>query len=177
MIPHDFPLWDAVYWRFRKWRDSGRIQHCIEKLVMRIRRKRKQSPTPSVMAIDAQSVKCGNRKSNNGFDATKKVKGIKRNIAVDRNGFILGRLVCSAGIHDSHLAVTLCEKVDDAWPTVKKGLVDRGYRAKQVEEIKNDFDIDIEVCTTPNGVNGFTIKPLRWVVERTFAWLDCSRSL
>ena len=32
-----------------------------------------------------------NRKSDNGFDANKKVKGIKRNIVVDRNGFILAR--------------------------------------------------------------------------------------
>ena len=43
------------------------------------------------------------RKSDNGFDANKKVKGIKRNIAVDRNGFILGRCVSNAGIHDSVL--------------------------------------------------------------------------
>lgn len=129
------------------------------------------------MAFDAQSTKWGNRRSDNGFDANKKVKGIKRNIAVDRNGFILGRLVCSAKIHDSHLASPLCGQVSDAWPTIRKGLVDRGYRGNLVDEIKKVFDIDIEVCATPNGVNGFTPKPLRWVVERTFAWLDGFRRL
>ncbi|MDE6859047.1 MAG: hypothetical protein K2J65_01385 [Duncaniella sp.] len=40
-----------------------------------------------------------------------------------------------------------------------------------MENIKRDFNIDIEVCSTSNGTNGFTPKPLRWVVERTFAWL------
>lgn len=36
------------------------MSHCIEKFVMKIRRKRKQSATPSVMTLDAQSVKWGN---------------------------------------------------------------------------------------------------------------------
>jgi hypothetical protein len=36
---------------------------------MKIRRKRRQSPTPSVMALEAQSVKWGNRQNDNGFDA------------------------------------------------------------------------------------------------------------
>lgn len=83
------------------------------------------------------------------FDANKKVKGIKRNIAVDRNGFILGRYVSSAGIHDSRLASPVCEQVSDAWPSVRKGLVDRGYRGELIENIKRDFNIDIEVCSTP----------------------------
>ncbi|MBD5311325.1 MAG: DDE transposase, partial [Bacteroides sp.] len=36
---------------------------------MKIRRQRKQSATPSVMAPDSQSVRWGNRRSDNGFDA------------------------------------------------------------------------------------------------------------
>lgn len=177
MLPHDLPKWQTVYWYFHKWRYDGRIGHCIEKLVMQIRRRRRQNPTPSVMSLDAQSTKWGNRLSDNGYDANKKVKGIKRTIAVDRNGFILGRLVSNAGMHDSHLAAPVCEQVSDTWPSVRKGLVDRGYRGQLVEDIKRDFDIDIEVCSTPNGANGFTPKPLRWVVERTFAWLDGFRRL
>ncbi len=65
---------------------------------MRIRRKRKQNECPTVGALYAQSVKWGN--SNNGFDANKKVKGIKRNIVVDLNDFILARTVDNAGKHD-----------------------------------------------------------------------------
>ena len=70
---------------------EGRIEHLLNKLVRKVRKKRNQSESPSVGALDAQSVKWGNRKSDNGFDANKKVKGIKRNIVVDRNGFILAR--------------------------------------------------------------------------------------
>ena len=37
--------------------------------------------------------------------------------------------------------------------------------------------IELEVSNTPNGTIGFMPKPLRWVVERTFAWLDGFRRL
>ena len=76
MLPHDLPKWQTVYWYFRKWGREGYLNHCIEKLVMKIRRKRKQSATPSVMELDALSVKWSNRQSDNDFDANKKVKGI-----------------------------------------------------------------------------------------------------
>ena len=55
--------------------------------------------------------------------------------------------------------------------------MDRGYRGEIAEQVKSDFLIELEVSNTPNGTNGFTPKPLRWVVERTFAWLDGFRRL
>ena len=45
------------------------------------------------------------------------------------------------------------------------------------DKVKEDFNIEVEVSNTPNGTKGFTPKPLRWVVERTFAWLDAFRRL
>lgn len=156
----------------------GHRSICVQtKTIMRIRRSRKQNGTPSVGALDAQSVKWGNRKSNNGFDANKKVKGIKRSIVVDRNGFILGRRVDSAGRHDSKLAHGLVARTKYVWLTIKKILADRGYKGEIAEEIKRDFEIELEIANTPNGTRGFTPKPLRWVVERTFAWLDGFRRL
>lgn len=177
MLPRDFPKWQSVYKFFRKWRVDGHIEHFIEKTIMRIRRKRKQSECPRVGALDAQSVKWGNRHSRNGFDANKKVKGVKRNIVVDRNGFILGRTVDNAGRHDSKLAYPLCKRTSFFWPTLKKILVDRGYRGEIADQVRSDFMIELEVSNTPNGTKGFTPKPLRWVVERTFAWLDGFRRL
>ena len=82
MLPHDYPRWQLVYYYFRKWFREGRIEHLLRSLVRKIRKQMNQSESPSVGALDAQSVKWGNRKSSNGFDADKKVKGIKRNIIV-----------------------------------------------------------------------------------------------
>ena len=75
MLAGDFPKWQSVYKFFRKWREDGHIEHFIEKTIMRIIRKRKQNEYPTVGALDAQSVKWGNRHSHNGFDANKKGKG------------------------------------------------------------------------------------------------------
>ena len=177
MLHRDFPKWQSIYKFFRKWREDGHIEHFIEKTIMRIRKKRRQNECSAVGALDAQSVKWGNRHSLNGFDANKKVRGIKRNIVVDRNGFILGRTVDSAGKHDSRLAYPLCGQTSFFWPTLKKILVDRGYRGDIPDQVKSDFMIELEVCNTPDGTKGFTPKPLRWVVERTFAWLDGFRRL
>ena len=177
MLPKDFPKWQSVYKFFRKWREDGRIEHFIEKTIMKIRKKRNQNDTPSVGALDAQSVKWGNRMSDNGFDANKKVKGVKRSVVVDRNGFILGRRVDNASKHDSKLAYPLCEDTSFFWPTLRKILVDRGYRGEVADKVKEDFNIEVEVSITPNVTKGFTPKPLRWVVERTFAWLDAFRRL
>ena len=87
------PSVQLVYYYFRKWFKEGRIEHLLNKLVQKVRKQWNQSEIPSVGALDAQSVKWGNRKSDNGFDANKKVKGIKRNVVVDRNGFIQPRLL------------------------------------------------------------------------------------
>lgn len=94
------------------------------------------------------------------------------NIVVDRNGFILGRIVDTASKHDSKLALRLCQVTAYTWRTLRKILSDRGYRGEVIEHVKQDLQIELEVSNTPNGVKGFTPKPLRWVVERTFAWLE-----
>lgn len=177
MLPYDYPKWQLVYYYFRKWFKEGRIEHLLRKLVRKVRRKRGQQESPSVGALDAQSVKWSNRKSDNGFDANKKVKGIKRNVVVDRNGFILARTVCSASIHYSHQAHPLCEMASEEWERLEKVLVDREYRGEVAADIEKDFSINLEVSNTPNGTNGFIPKPLRWVVERTFSWLDWFRRL
>ena len=176
-LPHDYPAWKSVYYYYHKWRQEGRVEHFLEKLVRKIRRKRGQASSPSVGAMDAQSVRWGSRQGDNGYDGNKKVKGVKRNIITDRNGFILARKVCNAGIHDSKMAHELCGLADDVWEDLRKVLCDRGYRGDVDKDIEKDFGIELEVSNTPNGVKGFLPKPLRWVVERTFAWLDSCRRL
>ncbi len=53
----------------------------------------------------------------NGFDANKKGKYLKRNVTVDRNGFILGRIVCSTAIHARTLRyISACRTIT---PTIK----------------------------------------------------------
>ena len=57
--------------------------------------------------IDSQSVKWGNNQFLNGVDSNNKVKGIKRHIIVDKNGFLIAVMVTIANIHDSKTAYLL----------------------------------------------------------------------
>ena len=44
------------------------------------------------------------------------------------------------------MAYPVCVQVFDAWTSVRKGLVDRGYRGELIENITRGLNIDIEVC-------------------------------
>ena len=84
-----------------------------------------------------------------------------------------------ANIPSVHHTPLRCEASENRWwyTNKKKVLSDRDYRGDVAADIEKDFGIELEVSNTPNGVKGFLPKPLRWVVERTFAWLDSCRRL
>ena len=62
------------------------------------------------------------------------------------------------------------------YPTIQKFCGDRGYRGSFVTNVKTilDLDVDISEKIIPKG---WKVVPKRWIVERTFAWLNNSRRL
>ena len=56
--------------------------------------------------MDGPSVCWGNH-SLNGIDGNKKVKGIKRHVVVDKNGFLIAVMVAIACVHDGKTAYLL----------------------------------------------------------------------
>src|SRR5450432_305165 len=101
MLPSDFPGWKIVYYYFSSWKKALIIEQIHEELVEKTRRDHGKNEEPCVGIIDAQSVKntlvSGEDK---GFDAGKKVKGIKRHIIVDTLGLILAVVIQSASVQD-----------------------------------------------------------------------------
>jgi putative transposase len=88
----------------------------------------------------------------------KNIKGRKRHLIVDTNGFVIRVLVSAADISDNER-------------------VDQGYKEQFVEWVSQEHNWTIEVVTKPSDQVGFAVQPKRWVVERTFAWLGRSRQL
>lgn len=150
-LPHDYPKWKSVYYYYHKWRKEGRVEHFLEKLVRKVRRERGQTSSPSVAAIDAQSVKWGSRQGDNGYDGNKKVKGIKRNILTDRNGFILARKVCNAAIHDSKTAHELCGQADDIWEDLEKSFRTEVIAAMSQPISRRISGLSLKYQTLPTG--------------------------
>lgn len=90
-------------------------------------------------------------------------------------GNLLSIHVHAANKHDSKSGVFTFEKALYRYPTIVGGRADQGYRGTFVN-IFNWFH-NIKIDISPRIKNEFEIQPMRWVVERTFAWICHSRRL
>jgi transposase len=110
-----------------------------------------------------------------GLMGEKKVKGRKRQIAVDTQGNMHEVFVHKANIHDSKGGAVLADIVLKEQKQVEKILADLGYRGFFEEVVRVIHKRSVEFSSKIAGE--FKIQPKRWVVERTIAWLNWSRRL
>jgi transposase len=61
--------------------------------------------------------------------------------------------------------------------TVKVAFVDQGYTGKAPAEAAQEAGIELHVVKLPEAKKGFVLLPRRWVVERSFGWLNRFRRL
>lgn len=176
MLPAEYPKWQTVYYYFRRWGAMDAFSDLEDVLVKELRLKREESVTPTIGSIDSASSRSALPRSQKGIDGNKKVKGVKRNIITDKDGDILVATTTPANVHDSKSAYALVALLVTAYPWIKRIYADRGYRGKFIDEVKKDFGIDVEI-THSNYSGKFVPAKKRWVVERTFAWLDNFRRL
>jgi putative transposase len=116
--------------------------------------------------------------SISGFDAHKHVKGRKRHLLVDTLGLPLSIYVTPADVHDTVGARRLLAGLAPLVPRLKKIWADAAYRGKELADwCLTEGEWELEVVERSAGTRGFSVKPRRWVVERTFGWLSRSRRL
>lgn len=107
-----------------------------------------------------------------GVDGFKRVKGIKRQIAVDVDGVPLCVDVTTANVHDSQGAKLLINDLHELYPTVSLVKADKGYRGTPAPK-----EVVLECVKSNFGTSDFVPLSGRWVVERTFSWMDGYRRL
>ena len=105
------------------------------------------------------------------------MKGIKRHVVVDRNGFLIAVMVTIACVHDGKAAYLLAGCLKELCCNIKVILADTGYRSEVAAGIRKAFGYMLEVIVSGDKSKGFKPVGKRWVVERTFSWFDNYRKL
>lgn len=106
----------------------------------------------------------------------KKIKGQKRHIVTDTMGNLLGVVVHAANLHDTMSGIYPALYAATVFPTIKGFCADAGYRGTFVEEVDDQLGLPVDIVCREEGTK-WQILPKRWIVERTFSWLNHSRRL
>lgn len=129
--------------------------------------------------MDAPSVKNTDTAGQKGYDAGKKVSGIKRHIAVDTQGLPHAVAVTTAEVTDRKGALQALERGKPGLKQVRSLLCDSGYvGAPFAEGVRNLLGEEVTVQIAKRSeLHTFKVMPKRWIVERSFAWLEKNRRL
>lgn len=177
MLPKEYPKWQTVYYYFRRWSDSDYFVTLNDRLRRRLRRAVGKLPEASAAIIDSQSVKTDEQAESKGYDAGKRVKGRKRHILVDTLGLLLKAKVLTANIQDRDGAKILFLDIKEQMPRLRLIWADGGYRGKLIIWVAVRCLWMLEIVKRRDSLKMFIPLPKRWIVERTFSWLNRNRRL
>ena len=178
-LPRDFPPKSTVWRYYYEGRHNGTLDLIHDRLRTKVRAAEKPYAPRTTASIDSQSVDttCGGE--HRGRDNAKNVDGRKRHVLVDSMGLLLAVLVTAASVDDARAAPDLFARLDgQPVSRVRRVYADSKYHNYALYEwVGANAGWSVEVVRRPAGAKGWVLLPIRWTVERTFAWLGRCRRL
>ena len=115
-----------------------------------------------------------------GWDGAKRLSGRKRFVVVDTLGYWLEVVVLPASVPERAGAEEtfwrlvgrqMCASLELMW-------ADGGFAGREWEQkMERQFGFEIEIVKRSDEAEGFEVLPVRWVVERSFGWMNYYRRL
>src|SRR3954454_18353178 len=177
-LPKDFPPKSTVWRYFDEWRHNGTLDTIHDALRRKVRAAEKPYAPRTTASVDSQSVDTTSGGEHRGRDNAKNVDGRKRHIVVDSLGLLLAVLVTAADVDDGVAAAELFARLDgQPVSKVRRMFADNKYHNYALYEwVEENAGWELVIVRRPEGKEGWVKLPIRWTVERTFAWLvQCRR--
>jgi putative transposase len=178
-LPKDFPPKSTVWGYFDEWRHNGTLEDIHDTLRDRVRKQEKPGRPRRTASIDSQSVNTSSGGEARGRDNAKNVNGRKRHIAVDSLGLLLAVMVTAANVDDAAAAPGVLRKLEGQnLGHVHRVFADTKYHNHALYTwVADNTKFDLTIVRRSKEAKGWVVLPIRWMVERTFAWLDKCRRL
>jgi putative transposase len=178
-LPIDFPPKSTVWRYFDQWRRDATLDRIHDLLRRKLRAIEKPYHPRTSASVDSQSIDTTSGGEERGRDNAKNVDGRKRHIVVDSMGLLLAVLVTAASVDDAAASPALFARLEgQPMGKVTRMFADSKYHNfKLYEWIDEHAKWDLTIIRRPEGKKGWVMLPIRWTVERTFAWLGRCRRL
>jgi putative transposase len=177
-LPKDLPPKSTVWGYFDEWRHNGTLDRIHDTLRDLVRKQEKPGQPRRTASIDSQSVDTSSGGEARGRDNAKNVNGRKRHIVVDSMGLLLAVVVTAANVDDAVAAPTaLAQLADQPLGKMRRLFADSKYHNHALYGwVADNGRYELDIVRRPKDAKGWMLLPIRWMVERTFAWfLKCRR--
>ena len=198
-LPKDLPPYSTVFWHYKRWRTGGALNTIMTALHAQAREQVQKKPKwTRLIIVDSQATKntCNASVESKGFCHYKSTNGIKRHLAIDTLGFPFFTHCTKASVSDDRGLIEMFEQNIDYFKSKPVNvpkitvMVDHGYNpeylTKELEKIYPQIMTKIKFKLAPkpskaekeaSGKSGFVVIPVRWVVERSNAWVERCKSI
>ena len=179
LLPNGLPPWELVYQQTQRWIQAGCFEAMVNDLRSIIRGAQDRRGQPSAVILDGRTLpstcESGPRV---GYDGYKRKPGSKVHMAVDTLGQLIAVYLTPPNERQRAQPGELARQVQLATgQTVKVAFADQGYTGEEPAQAALDERIELQAIRLAKAKKGFVLPPRRWVLERSFGWLNRFRLL
>ena len=179
MLPTNFPPREMVYQQTQRWLNAGCFEAMVNDLRSVLRVAQERQGQPSAVILDGRTLQSTCESGPRvGYDGYKRKRGSKVHMAVDTLGLLLAVHVTPASEQERAQVGELARQVQQVTgQTVKLAFADQGYTGDAAAQAARDEGMELQVIRLSEVKKGFVLLPRRWVVERSFGWINRFRRL